>query len=158
MTPPDCPLCTRDAQAELWSNSQLRVIDANEPEFPGLTRVIWHDHVREMTDLTESQRHYVMSVVWAVESVMRQHLAPTKVNLAQFGNMVPHLHWHVIPRWTSDPRFPDAIWAPRRVPAPRQAEAWAQQLSQTELALPGYHAALREAFAALPETPQAQAL
>ncbi|MFA5596082.1 MAG: HIT family protein [Pusillimonas sp.] len=149
----DCPLCLRTARTELWSNAHVRVIDAEEPEFPGLTRVIWHDHVREMTDLAESQRHYVMSAVWAVESVMRQHLAPTKVNLAQFGNMVPHLHWHVIPRWTCDPRFPDAIWAPRHDPMPRQADDWAQQRGQTELALPGYHAALREALAALPEAP-----
>ena len=157
MNAADCPLCIRTARSELWSNTLLRVIDADEPEFPGLTRVIWHDHVREMTDLTESQRHYVMSTVWVVESVMRQHLAPIKVNLAQFGNMVPHLHWHVIPRWASDPRFPDAIWAPRRDPTPRQADAWAQQRSLTELALPGYHTALREALATLPEAPQALA-
>ena len=157
MNTADCPLCSRTARASLWSNAHLHVIDADEPDFPGLTRVIWHDHVREMTDLAEPQRQYFMAAVWAVESVMRQHLAPAKVNLAQFGNMVPHLHWHVIPRWTTDTRFPDAIWASRRVQAPQQADAWVQQRRQTELALPGYHAALREALAALPEKPQAPA-
>ena len=158
MTPPDCPLCTRDVQREIWSDDHLRVIDANEPEFPGFTRVIWHDHVPEMTDLPEPQRQHLMAVVWAVETVMRKYLTPTKVNLAQFGNMVPHLHWHVIPRWRIDPRFPDAIWVSRRDQTPQQAEAWKQQLSQTELAIPGYHDALRDALTALPGTPQAQAL
>lgn len=35
---------------------------------------------------------------------------PDKINLAEFGNMVPHLHWHIIPRYTDDSHFPESIW------------------------------------------------
>jgi hypothetical protein len=56
-----------------------------------------------------------MNVVFAVEAAVREIARPDKINLASLGNVVPHLHWHVIPRWADDPHFPDAIWAaPRR--------------------------------------------
>jgi len=37
-------------------------------------------------------------------------LHPDKINLASLGNQVPHLHWHVIPRFKDDPHWPFAIW------------------------------------------------
>ena len=52
-----------------------------------------------------------MDVVFAVESVLREQLDPHKINLASLGNAVPHLHWHVIPRYADDPHFPQPIWA-----------------------------------------------
>ena len=42
---------------------------------------------------------------------MRQVLNPTKINLASLGNMTPHLHWHVIPRFADDVNFPNPVWA-----------------------------------------------
>jgi diadenosine tetraphosphate (Ap4A) HIT family hydrolase len=57
-----------------------------------------------------------MEVVFAVESVMRELLAPHKINLASFGNQVPHLHWHLIPRFGDDPHFPDPAWGPVKRP------------------------------------------
>jgi len=50
-------------------------------------------------------------------------MQPTKINLASLGNVVPHLHWHVIPRWADDTHFPDPIWAPaRRADAPMRQQ------------------------------------
>jgi len=59
-----------------------------------------------------------MATVLAVERVLREQLKPDKINLASLGNVVPHLHWHVIPRWTDDSHFPDPIWAAARCEAP----------------------------------------
>jgi diadenosine tetraphosphate (Ap4A) HIT family hydrolase len=68
-----------------------------------------------MTDLPSEQRQRLMDVVFAVETAVREIAKPDKINLASLGNVVPHLHWHVIPRWVDDVNFPDAIWAaPRR--------------------------------------------
>jgi diadenosine tetraphosphate (Ap4A) HIT family hydrolase len=53
-------------------------------------------------------------VVCATERAIRKVLEPVKVNVASLGNQVPHLHWHVIPRFTNDPQFPLPIWAPRQ--------------------------------------------
>ena len=111
-----CPLCRRRDEILLWQDEQCRIIAAPQPAYPGFCRVIWHDHVREMSDLAAEQRAHLMTVVWAVEAALRRALSPVKINLASLGNQVPHLHWHVIPRFSDDAHFPDAVWAaPRRV-------------------------------------------
>ena len=51
-----------------------------------------------------------MHVVYAVEMVVRQLFSPDKINLASFGNVVPHVHWHIIPRWSDDRHFPEPVW------------------------------------------------
>jgi diadenosine tetraphosphate (Ap4A) HIT family hydrolase len=91
------------------------VVRASSEDYPGFLRVVLNRHVREMTDLDESERRRMMRAVWAAESVVRELFRPEKVNLASFGNQVPHLHWHIIARYTDDPHFPDPAWGtPRR--------------------------------------------
>jgi diadenosine tetraphosphate (Ap4A) HIT family hydrolase len=107
----DCLLCHTPGGTVVWQNQHLRVIDACDALYPGFTRVIWTAHVVEMTDLSAAEQVELFRVVLLVEEVQRAELKPDKVNLAAFGNVVPHLHWHVIPRWQGDPHFPQAIWA-----------------------------------------------
>jgi len=115
-----CPLCAPAHEIVLWSDALCRVIWVDSPDYPGYCRVILNAHVREMTDLPEDECHRLMAVVFAVEAAVREVLRPDKVNLASLGNQVPHLHWHVIPRFGDDPHFPDPIWAaPRRPSRPR---------------------------------------
>lgn len=147
MFKPDCPLCSAQARSTaLWQNQELRVIDAAEPDYPGFTRVIWHDHVAEMTVLNSPERRHIMDVVWVVEETLRKTLKPHKVNLAQLGNQVPHVHWHIIPRWPIDPRFPDAIWAPALMRPAEQQQAWQTLRTQVAQLIPEYHEALRDAL------------
>jgi len=86
--------------------------DAEDPLIPGFLRVILNRHAPEMTDLPTTDRQRLMQVVLAVETIVRRELSPDKINLASLGNVVPHLHWHVIPRWRDDPWFPQPIWSP----------------------------------------------
>jgi diadenosine tetraphosphate (Ap4A) HIT family hydrolase len=51
-----------------------------------------------------------MRIVFAVEDALRALISPHKINLASLGNVVPHLHWHVIPRFESDSHFPNPVW------------------------------------------------
>lgn len=108
---PDCPLCAGPGGEVLWQDGWLRVVLADERLNPGFTRVIWTGHVAEMTDLPVDARARLMAAVWTVEAAMRKAFGPDKVNLASLGNMVPHLHWHVIPRWHDDAQFPQPVWA-----------------------------------------------
>lgn len=106
-----CPLCAGDGGLLVWRGARLRVIRADEPGFPAFYRVIWNAHVAEFSDLDAGARQHCMDAVTVVEQVLREHLAPTKVNLAALGNMVPHLHWHVIARFGWDSHFPAPVWA-----------------------------------------------
>jgi diadenosine tetraphosphate (Ap4A) HIT family hydrolase len=110
----DCPLCQPLREQELWRDARCRVILAGDPDYPGFCRVVWRDHVREMTDLAPADRAHLLAVVLAVESTLRALLDPAKINLASLGNQVPHLHWHVVPRFADDAHFPDPVWAARR--------------------------------------------
>jgi len=105
-----CPLCEGDGGELLWRGERLRVILAAEADHPAFLRVVWSAHVREMTDLPAPQRAELMAAVWAAEAALREVLNPHKINLASFGNVVPHLHWHVIARWGDDPHFPNPVW------------------------------------------------
>jgi diadenosine tetraphosphate (Ap4A) HIT family hydrolase len=113
MKQPGCELCEAEGGRLVLSNEFLRVVLVDDPDFPGFARVIWHDHVREMSDLASGEQERLMQAVFAVERAQRAVLAPEKVNLASLGNVVPHLHWHVIPRFADDSRFPQPIWGPR---------------------------------------------
>jgi len=110
----ECPFCQLSGGEIVWEDNLCRVVRVDGAEgvtFPGFCRVIWRAHVAEMTDLDAGSRRHLMNVVFAVESALRALTSPDKINLAALGNMVPHLHWHVIPRWRDDSHFPAAIWA-----------------------------------------------
>jgi diadenosine tetraphosphate (Ap4A) HIT family hydrolase len=114
-----CIFCEGQGGTVLWRDARCRVVLADEP-FAGFCRVIWNEHVREMTDLVPADRARCMETVFAVETALRRHLSPDKVNLASLGNMVTHLHWHVIPRFADDSHFPQPVWGARqREPSPR---------------------------------------
>lgn len=114
VTAPDCALCATRDSPSIWRDARLRVISAGDPDYPGFLRVIWHAHVREMTDLEPTEREHCLQVVFAVERALRDTLRPEKINVASLGNQVPHVHWHVIPRFQDDAHFPDPVWVARR--------------------------------------------
>ena len=106
-----CELCQTTEENLLWRGQNCRVILVNDTDYPGFCRVIWNNHIKEMTDLTPQLRSEFMNIVFVVESAVRTIMQPEKINLASLGNMTPHLHWHVIPRYTDDKHFPNPIWA-----------------------------------------------
>lgn len=112
-----CELCDQPGGELMWRNERCRVVQVADPDYPGFCRVIWNAHVAEMTDLSPADRAHFMEVVFAVEQAVRDALSPDKINLASLGNMVPHLHWHIIPRYRDDRHFPASIWGPPARPA-----------------------------------------
>ena len=127
-----CELCVETGGELLWQDDRCRIVQVSEPGYAGFCRVIWRSHVKEMTDLSDDERMHLMEIVFALESVLREQLEPVKINLASLGNLVPHLHWHVIPRFADDPHFPQPVWAaPQRASAEREisSEALASALA-----------------------------
>ncbi len=107
-----CQLCREAGGDILWQDERCRLLLVADADYPGFCRIVWKRHVAEMTDLDTAERHHLMSVVFAAEKALRITARPDKVNLASLGNVVPHLHWHVIPRWRDDRHFPNAVWGP----------------------------------------------
>lgn len=109
----NCKLCEVPGGDLIWSDDSLRIVQVADQQLPGFVRVIWTEHVSEMTDLSSANQLKLMKVVFGLEQLIRKQMDPTKVNLASLGNQVSHLHWHVVPRFLNDPFFPDSIWSPQ---------------------------------------------
>lgn len=140
---PGCPLCEASGGVLVAHGPRWRVIRAEEAAFPAFYRVVWREHVAEFGDLDTASRIECMTVVEAVERVLRERIAPTKVNLAALGNVVAHLHWHVIARFEWDSHWPQPVWAaPQRAVEPAPIERLA-------LPLPALDGAVAQAVAAL---------
>lgn len=98
----------------VWQRGDWRVIRVDDEAFPAFYRVVYRRHLAEFSQLAPPERERCMRLVAAVEEVLLSRLRPTKVNLAAFGNMVPHLHWHVVARFDWDSHFPQPIWGARQ--------------------------------------------
>jgi diadenosine tetraphosphate (Ap4A) HIT family hydrolase len=135
-----CELCELSAPTVV-DNEKFAVILVDDANYPGFARVIWKDHVREVSDLADADRLLLNDAVWKLELAVRDVMQPLKVNVASLGNVVPHLHWHVIPRYADDAHFPAPVWAQaqrttdeavlvaRRALVPQLAEAIARRFA-----------------------------
>jgi diadenosine tetraphosphate (Ap4A) HIT family hydrolase len=107
-----CSLCFPIADV-IASTPLWRIVWANEAGYPCFVRVVWQNHVTEMTDLSSHDRHELLRVVLLVEAAMRHTLEPTprKINLASLGNQVAHLHWHIVARYDLDSHWPNSTFS-----------------------------------------------
>jgi diadenosine tetraphosphate (Ap4A) HIT family hydrolase len=112
MTSSACPLCDTLGGVLVFQAEKFRVIRAQEAAFPAFYRLVWSTHVAEFSTLTTPDQALCMQAVAVVEKTLRELLQPTKINLAALGNVVPHLHWHIIARFDWDSHFPAPVWAP----------------------------------------------
>ncbi|MFV0370536.1 MAG: HIT family protein [Azonexus sp.] len=130
----NCPLCHDCGGVPLLETPQYRIVRVADSEFTGFCRVIWQAHVVEMSDLATAERNTLMAVVFAVENALRACYQPDKINIASFGNVVAHLHWHIICRWRDDPWFPEPIWGTRQRPGNTPPVAVADEVLAARIA------------------------
>ena len=131
----NCSLCKKELKSEegelIWLGDDCRVILVNDPDLAGFCRVIWNHHVAEMSDLSYGEREHLMTLVFAVEEAIRHVMQPDKINIAALGNMVPHIHWHVIPRYKNDAFFPGSAWSARTQEIPKSSLEDRRALAKT---------------------------
>jgi diadenosine tetraphosphate (Ap4A) HIT family hydrolase len=139
----DCPLCAGPGGRPVWASADFRVIRVDDADHPAFYRVIAQRHVAEFSELDAAAGTRCMALVCAVERVLIEQLAPDKINLATLGNMVPHLHWHVIARFAWDSHWPQPVWGSRQRTLEKPA---AQRLA---VPMPVLDAAVRAALQAV---------
>ena len=110
-----CPLCDAPSENILWTDKNCRIIRVTG-ESLGLHRVIWNEHLEELSDLSSKELLELMNNVLKLEVFIKSKYFPHKINVASLGNQVPHIHIHVCPRWKTDPWWPGTIWSSIRDP------------------------------------------
>jgi diadenosine tetraphosphate (Ap4A) HIT family hydrolase len=111
---PPCPMCSKwqdDADLRIAELAQCCVLFNRDQFFPGYTLVFTREHVTELFHLEREVRQEVIEEVNAVAAALSTLYQPTKINYELIGNMVPHMHWHIVPRFASDPLWPRPIWS-----------------------------------------------
>jgi diadenosine tetraphosphate (Ap4A) HIT family hydrolase len=79
--------------------------------FPGYTLLFTKQHVTEMFHLDRAVRSGLMEEVSRVAEALFTLFQPEKINYELLGNMVPHIHWHLVPRHSCEPLWPRPIWS-----------------------------------------------
>ena len=94
-------------------------------------------HAERLTELTAAESMALSRDMLLANSAIDAAVRPDHMNVALLGNVVRHLHWHIIPRYRSDPRWGAPIWPtnladmrPTLLPAAEQ-QALVHQLRAT---------------------------
>ncbi len=127
----DCQMCRKwddDADLRIVELAQCYVLLNRDQFFPGYTFVFAKGHVTELFHLDQPTRMAVMEEVSAVAAVLYNVFRPDKINYELLGNMVPHMHWHLVPRFAGDPLWPRPIWSEPHEPVILPAEAYAERI------------------------------
>ena len=110
----DCPMCSRwdgDADLRIIELPNSYVILNRDQYFPGYTLLFTKTHATELFHLDRSVRTALMEEVSTVALALYTTFTPDKINYELLGNMVPHIHWHLVPRFSSEMLWPRPIWA-----------------------------------------------
>ena len=107
----DCELCLTATLPILWQNNRFRVILVNNQNIKGYLRLELIEHVKEIHHLTPAIQSEMYKIMNIIENIVTDVYSPDKINLASLGNKTPHIHWHIIPRFTNDNFFPQSIWS-----------------------------------------------
>ncbi len=134
----DCPMCRKwsdDADLRIAELERCYVLLNRDQFFSGYTFVFTKQHVTELFHLDRSTRIAVMEEVTAVAAALYKLFQPDKINYELLGNMVPHMHWHLVPRFAGDPLWPRPIWSEPHEPATVSAAAYAERIATIQQAL-----------------------
>ena len=107
-----CPLCKRENENIIFENELFRIILVDE--IPGYIRIITQKHIKELSELSDDEAIEIMMATKKIEKAMLKFLKPDKINIASLGNIVPHLHIHIIPRYQNDPWWPEATFCNKK--------------------------------------------
>jgi diadenosine tetraphosphate (Ap4A) HIT family hydrolase len=95
-----------------------RVFLHEDQFFPGYVLLVLRRHVTELYDLPSAERATLMEEVSRVAQALARVFRPVKMNYELLGNLVPHIHWHLVPRLATDPALRGPIWTVEHQAAP----------------------------------------
>jgi len=92
----------------IYKNKNIKV-EIESSEIPWL-KIFTQDRYKEMSDVPKDIRNEIYDLLDIIEKEMIAYYKPTKINIASFGNYMPHVHWHIMARFKDDSYYPEPMW------------------------------------------------
>jgi diadenosine tetraphosphate (Ap4A) HIT family hydrolase len=112
-----CPFCQKlaaldqlPAEELVWQFPHSVALLGPWQYYQGYCILIARAHATELFHLHEDVRRAYLDEMTTLARAIADCFGPQKVNYELLGNQVPHLHWHVFPRYAEDPEASKPVW------------------------------------------------
>lgn len=118
----DLPKLGNDAEALIIHRSKLSYLILNRyPYNPGHLLAVPFRAATDLVELNAAERADLMDEIILGKQVLTAAVSPNAFNVgfnfgAAAGGSIPHLHAHIVPRWTGDTNFMPVIGQTRVLP------------------------------------------
>jgi diadenosine tetraphosphate (Ap4A) HIT family hydrolase len=92
----------------IFQNNLIK-IELEPFEIPWL-KIFTQKKIKEFSQCDNNTKLEILRVLDIIEKEMISYFNPDKINIASFGNYVPHVHFHIQSRFKEDSYFPEPTW------------------------------------------------
>lgn len=97
---------------KIYENKLIN-IQIEESEIPWL-KIFTNENYKEFSECPKNIKEDIFEKLDIIEKAMLKYYKPEKINIASFGNYVPHVHFHVMARFKEDSYFPEPMWGKKQ--------------------------------------------
>ena len=96
----------------IFQNDLIR-IEIESAEIPWL-KIFTQKEIKEFSQCNKETKIAILEALDIIEKEMLNYFKPEKINIASFGNYVPHVHFHIQARFKEDSYFPEPTWGKKQ--------------------------------------------
>ncbi len=96
----------------IFQNDLIK-IEIEPFEIPWL-KVFTQKKIKEFSQCDRQTKIAILEALDIIEKEMLSYFEPAKINIASFGNYVPHVHFHIQARFENDSFFPESTWGTKQ--------------------------------------------
>lgn len=92
----------------IYQNNYI-YIEIHQSQIPWL-KIFTQNPYKEFSECDKQTKFEILKALETIEIAMIKYFNPEKINIASFGNYLPHVHFHVMARFKNDDYFPESMW------------------------------------------------
>jgi len=96
----------------IFKNDLIK-IEIENSEIPWL-KIFTNESIKEFSQCNDETKKEIWKYLDIIEKEMINYFNPDKINIASFGNYVPHVHFHIMARFKNDSFFPEPMWGKKQ--------------------------------------------
>jgi diadenosine tetraphosphate (Ap4A) HIT family hydrolase len=96
----------------IFENSLIKV-EIEESQIPWL-KIFTNEKIKEFSMCNKQTKQMIWEATDIIEKEMLNYFQCDKINIASFGNYVPHVHFHIMARFKDDNYFPEPMWGQKQ--------------------------------------------